>query len=181
MKKYLLTICGLAMIATLASCGNSNKESTEYSNSYSQVTTFENDSNEISASEMKEKISEKKELETEVKKQTTTKSFTIKDITTTIETTVPVQITTKQNITQPPTTQAVTQPPTTIEKTIHFILNTDSNCVHVNPNCSAAKKIEPENYSEIDIPENELSNYSGVYWACGKCSQIYKDELSKIE
>lgn len=37
MKKYLLIICGLAMIATLASCGNSNKGSTEYSNSYSQI------------------------------------------------------------------------------------------------------------------------------------------------
>lgn len=179
MKKYLLTICGLAMIATLASCGNSNKESSEYS-SYSQVTTFENDSNEISASEMKEKISKKKEFETEVKKQTT-KAVTTKDVTTTIETTVPVQITTTKNITQPPTTQAVTQPPTTIEKTIHFIINTDSNCVHVNPNCSAAKKIEPENYSEIDIPENELSNYSGVYWACGKCTKGYKKELPKDE
>lgn len=65
--------------------------------------------------------------------------------------------------------------------TLHFILNLESNCIHINENCSAAKKILPENWSEIDIPESELGNYYNVYWACGKCSSRYKNELPKFD
>lgn len=64
---------------------------------------------------------------------------------------------------------------------LHFVLNTESNCVHINKNCSAAKKILPENCLEIDIPESELGNYYNVYWACGKCSSRYKNDLPKFE
>lgn len=54
-------------------------------------------------------------------------------------------------------------------KVLHFIVNTDTGCVHINSRCSAAEAIDPVNRAEIDIPENELKNYQGVYWACGKC------------
>lgn len=63
---------------------------------------------------------------------------------------------------------------------IHFVLNTESGCVHTDAGCSAAQKILPENYAEIDIPDNELSNYVNVYWACGKCSKSYSNSLPKF-
>lgn len=98
-------------------------------------------------------------------------------VTTTITTTVPttaLPVVTTIVYTQPPT-----EPP--VPKSIHFVLNTDSNCVHINENCSAAKKILPENWSEIDIPESSLADYNGTYWACGKCSSRYKNELPKFD
>lgn len=64
--------------------------------------------------------------------------------------------------------------------TLHFILNLESNCIHIDRYCSAAQKITQENYSEIDIPESDLANYENIYWACGKCSRIYKDILPKF-
>lgn len=54
-------------------------------------------------------------------------------------------------------------------KILHFIVNAETGCVHISSHCSAAESISTENRKEIDIPDNELSNYSGVYWACGKC------------
>lgn len=89
-------------------------------------------------------------------------------------------------ITEPPTKKIPeTQPPvietTLVQITLHFVLNLETNCIHIDPDCSAAKKIIPENYSTVDIPSDELGNYSGVYWACGKCSRNYKDTLPKID
>ena len=79
-----------------------------------------------------------------------------------------------------PVTQApVTQPPE--PKVLHFILNTDTNCIHINAGCSAAEQILPENYSTVDIREDELGNYAYVYWACGKCSKRYSNELPKFQ
>ncbi len=88
-------------------------------------------------------------------------------------------------VTEPPTEKPTeTQPPvietTPVNVTLHFVLNTDSNCVHINPDCSAAQQILPENYSEVDIAESDLGNYANVYWACGKCSRGYQGILPKF-
>ncbi len=49
----------------------------------------------------------------------------------------------------------------------HFILNEETSCLH-STKCRAAEKIDKENYSELDIGENEFSDYSkNGYWACG--------------
>ncbi|MDE6729559.1 MAG: hypothetical protein K2J71_02125, partial [Oscillospiraceae bacterium] len=98
--------------------------------------------------------------------------------------------------TDPPTdppTEAPTEPPTIpptdppviaeqpAAQPLHFVLNTDTNCVHINPHsCRAAEKIIPENYAEIDIWEEDLSNYAYVYWACGICTKSYADQLPKF-
>lgn len=101
---------------------------------------------------------------------------------------------TTEETTAPPPVETIpeTVPPETVPPTeyippvepvvniIHFILNTETNCVHINRECSAAQKILPENYAEIDIPDNELSNYTNFYWACGKCSKQYSDFLPKF-
>ena len=65
-------------------------------------------------------------------------------------------------------------------QTIHFVLNAATGCVHANSSCSAAQKILPENYSTLDIPEDQLANYEGVYWACGKCAKRYSSQLPKF-
>lgn len=89
-------------------------------------------------------------------------------------------------ITEPPTTKAPeTQPPvietTPVQTTVHFILNLDTSCIHIKPDCSAAQKITPENYSTVDIAENDLGNYNGTYWACGKCCpNSYRQLLPKF-
>lgn len=50
----------------------------------------------------------------------------------------------------------------------HFILNSDTMCLHSNKKCRAALKIDEENYSEIDIGFDEFKAYSNDgYWACG--------------
>nr|MDE6427067.1 PASTA domain-containing protein [Ruminococcus sp.] len=72
------------------------------------------------------------------------------------------------------------QPAEPVVSNIHFILNTDTNCIHTKADCSAAQKILPENYSEIDISNSELANYANVYWACGKCSKEYSNILPKF-
>lgn len=91
-----------------------------------------------------------------------------------------------QPVIEPPTEKPVeTQPPvietSPVQTTLHFILNLETNCIHIDPRCSAAQKILPENYSEIDIAETDLSSYRDFYWACGKCSKEYKQILPKIE
>lgn len=42
----------------------------------------------------------------------------------------------------------------------HFILNTDSRCLHGSAGCRAVKMMDKKNYSEIDIGEDEISDYS---------------------
>lgn len=50
----------------------------------------------------------------------------------------------------------------------HFILNGDTLCLHSNAKCNAAKRIDKDNYSEIDIGADEFDDYSkNGYWACG--------------
>ncbi|MDE5768636.1 MAG: hypothetical protein K2H82_04545, partial [Oscillospiraceae bacterium] len=86
--------------------------------------------------------------------------------------------------TEPPTIPP-TDPPVIAEQPaaqpLHFILNTDTNCVHIKPDCRAAEKIIPENYAEIDIWVEDLPNYAYVYWACGICAKSYSDQLPKFE
>lgn len=93
--------------------------------------------------------------------------------------------------TEPPTepqTEAPTDPPTEAQpvpvpapqpQVIHFIVNTDSGCIHARAGCSAAEAIAADHRAEIDIPENEIPNYAGTYWACGKCSSHYSAQLPK--
>lgn len=64
---------------------------------------------------------------------------------------------------------------------LHFIINLESNCIHIDSNCNAAQQILQENYSEIDILEDDLSSYKDLYWACGKCSKKYRSILPKPE
>jgi len=64
--------------------------------------------------------------------------------------------------------------------TLHFILNLESNCIHINAGCTAAQKILPENRVEIDISASDLGSYYQTYWACGKCSKAYSDILPKF-
>ena len=117
-------------------------------------------------------------------KQTETKPRkTIKKVpkTTTEKITEPI----KELITEPPTEKIPeTQPPvietTPVQITLHFVLNLDTNCIHIDPDCSAALKILPENYSTVDITEDDLGNYNGTYWACGKCSHGYTGILPKF-
>lgn len=114
-----------------------------------------------------------------------TEADTIAETTTTI-TTTEAETTITENTTTTiaaTTTAEATITVTTTEperKLLHFIVNTDSHCVHSDPYCSAAEAIAPENYTEIDVYEDELSAYSGVYWACGKCSIRYRDILYPI-
>lgn len=75
-----------------------------------------------------------------------------------------------------PTVEEIQQEP----EVLHFVLNLETNCVHINQYCSAAQKITSENYSEIDIPESDLASYENIYWACGKCSRRYTDILPKF-
>lgn len=118
--------------------------------------------------------------------------------TTTIATTIQSAVTTTTEVatTKPeiliPVTEPPIEPPTEMPtipviqqpipepKVLHFILNMDTNCVHINEHCSAAEKILPENYATVDIREDELGNYAYVYWACGKCSKRYSNELPKF-
>lgn len=49
-----------------------------------------------------------------------------------------------------------------------FILNKETLCLHTNAKCRAAKKIDAENYSTINIGDNEIANYTEKgYWCCG--------------
>lgn len=75
-----------------------------------------------------------------------------------------------------PSVEEIQQEP----EVLHFVLNLETNCVHINQYCSAAQKITSENYSEIDIPESDLASYENIYWACGKCSRRYTDILPKF-
>ena len=90
-----------------------------------------------------------------------------------------------QPVPEPPTEKVPeTQPPvietSPVQTALHFVLNLETGCIHINPDCSAALNILPENYSTVDIADSDLSNYSGIYWACGKCSKRYSDELPKF-
>lgn len=124
---------------------------------------------------------------TTVPTTTTTPTTTTKPVTTTA-TTVPTTttVTTTTTITTVPTTTtttttpAPTAPPVTQSDFVHFIVNNESRCLHLSADCQAAKKISPENYSEIDIYREDMPQYSSEgYWACGKCAEIYRKELPK--
>ena len=63
----------------------------------------------------------------------------------------------------------------------HFILNKETSCLHSDSKCRAAKKIDKENYSELDIGENEFVDYSqNGYWACGVSGCNNKDTKSAL-
>ncbi|MDE5620361.1 MAG: hypothetical protein K2I80_07550 [Ruminococcus sp.] len=115
--------------------------------------------------------------------ETTTKHRTKKNTYTTKSKESTEKVT--QPVTEPPTEKVPeTQPPvietSPVQTALHFVLNLETGCIHINPDCSAALNILPENYSTVDIADSDLSNYSGIYWACGKCSKRYSDELPKF-
>lgn len=63
----------------------------------------------------------------------------------------------------------------------HFILNTDTSCLHSDKKCRAAQKIDKENYSEIDIGSEEFISYSkDGYWACGVSGCNTKDTKTAL-
>ncbi|MDE6834927.1 MAG: hypothetical protein K2J39_11890 [Ruminococcus sp.] len=100
------------------------------------------------------------------------------------KTTKKVSETTTKYTTSPPTERIPeTQSPvvTPVQTALHFILNLETNCIHIDSGCSAALKILPENYSTVDIKEDDLSSYNGTYWACGKCCPSnYRQLLPKF-
>lgn len=115
---------------------------------------------------------------------TTASTSTIEAATTTTEATTaaiteaPTEAATEPALVQEPVAE---EPPVEAQpQTIHFVLNAATGCVHANSSCSAAQKILPENYSTLDIPEDQLSSYAGVYWACGKCAKRYSSQLPKF-
>ena len=113
---------------------------------------------EFESSDIEESITTEKEETTELKKATkATKPVTE------VSTEKPVE-------TQPPVVQTA----------LHFVLNLETSCIHIDPDCSAALKILPENYSTVDIAKDDLGNYNGIYWACGKCSREYTGVLPKF-
>lgn len=115
---------------------------------------------------------------------TTASTSTIEAATTTTEATTaaiteaPMEAATEPALVQEPVAE---EPPVEAQpQTIHFVLNAATGCVHADSSCSAAQKILPENYSTLDIPEDQLSSYAGVYWACGKCAKRYSSQLPKF-
>ena len=128
---------------------------------------------------------------TKPKATTTTTTITTTASTSTTEATTATTEATTAAITEAQT-EAATEPALVQEpvaeeppveaqpQTIHFVLNAATGCVHANSSCSAAQKILPENYSTLDIPEDQLSSYAGVYWACGKCAKRYSSQLPKF-
>ena len=128
---------------------------------------------------------------TKPKATTTTTTITTTASTSTTEATTATTEATTAAITEAQT-EAATEPALVQEpvaeetpaeaqpQTIHFVLNAATGCVHANSSCSAAQKILPENYSTLDIPEDQLANYEGVYWACGKCAKRYSSQLPKF-
>ena len=128
---------------------------------------------------------------TKPKATTTTTTITTTASTSTTEATTATTEATTAGITEAQT-EAATEPALVQEpvaeetpaeaqpQTIHFVLNAATGCVHANSSCSAAQKILPENYSTLDIPEDQLANYEGVYWACGKCAKRYSSQLPKF-
>ena len=103
------------------------------------------------------------------------------EVVTTQEITVPER--TVPKTTAPPQTEPATPAPETVPEvqTLHFIVNTDSCCIHIDPHCTAAESIDPDHRQEIDIEETDLPTYAGKYWACGKCSRKYSSDLPKFE
>lgn len=114
-------------------------------------------------------------------KPITTTATTVPTTTTTTTTTITTVPTTTTTTTTPaPTASPQTNPPVTQSDSVHFIVNNESRCLHLSADCQAAKKISPENYSEIDIYREDMPQYSSEgYWACGKCAGIYRKELPK--
>lgn len=127
---------------------------------------------------------------TETTTTTTTTTTTAKLTTTTIETTTepvteaPTEAPTEPEPEPEPETKPVHEPepePDSEAGTVHFIINTESQCVHTKETCRAAQKILAENYDTIDICEDEIADYAYQYWACGICAKEYSDLLPKFE
>ncbi|MEE5991630.1 MAG: hypothetical protein V3G42_00140 [Oscillospiraceae bacterium] len=83
----------------------------------------------------------------------------------------------KQSTKPPQTKTEVTPvvPQTEAEpKEFVFIVNTSSKCLHISSSCYHVANANPENFSTIVIPENELSKYlEDGYDICDYCSENY--------
>lgn len=197
--KIIWTVYSAALLllsGIFAFTGNDNtsiktSESSSVNSSENKIAETEvvPDRNLVEIDSEEEIDSSESETTVTTSQPTTTTEATTKQTTTTTKqtTTTKATTTTKQTTTTAETTTTTIPTTTTIQTTttqikiIHFIVNYESNCVHCSSSCSAAQQILAEHYGEIDIPENELGNYTGVYWACGKCSRRYSNELPKFE
>lgn len=174
MKKILSLLTLMSLLASLTACG----DNTENSVSESTVVTTETETQTETETTTTTTVTETETITTET--ITETEIITEPEITTTeteiiIETTVaeipesvtePAPVDTVDTIDTAVITE-ITQP---VQPTLmHFVLNMETNCIHEDPQCTAAQKILPENYTELDIYDNELQNYNNIYWACGKC------------
>ncbi|MCC8110240.1 MAG: zinc-ribbon domain-containing protein [Ruminococcus sp.] len=160
--KVILTV--IFALVFIGSIGNSGSDDNDDEDENSVTITTEAETDETTTTTT---------TTTVTTTETTTEATTTTTELTTTETTTVVAIETEMEET---TTEAVTE-----EKILHFILNTKTGCVHIRDSYSAAEQIDDANRQEIDIPESELSSYAGTYWACGKCSKAYQDELPKWE
>lgn len=176
MKKLIPYALLLSIMLSLTACGDAETSP---------------DISESMASSQTEKIFT--EITTEkltTKAATTTTTTTIETTTTTIETTTepvteaPTEAPTEPEPEPEPETKPVHEPepePDSEAGTVHFIINTESQCIHTKETCRAAQKILAENYDTIDICEDEIANYAYQYWACGICAKEYSDLLPKFE
>lgn len=62
-----------------------------------------------------------------------------------------------------------------------FYKSSESNFVHINANCGSVQNILEENLETVQIYEDELDNYSGIYQACGRCSKRFNEELPHFD
>lgn len=196
MKKYLSILCTLLVMASFVSCVDSDDDSEISINTVSESTTEETTAEETTTEEIEpetttekttepvtenttEKVSENVETEEIIQTETETEEVTelITEPITEEETQPVTELLTEIIETQPP---VVETPPPPQPTTLHFILNLETNCIHINSGCTAAQAILPENRAEIDISESDLESYYQTYWACGRCSKIYSDILPKF-
>lgn len=190
MKKLIPYALLLSIMLSLTACRDSE--------------TSPDISESMASSQTKEIVTEITTEKVTTKAATTTTTTTIETTTTTITTTTTTAelTTTTIETTTEPVTEAPTEAPTEPEPepepetkpvhepepepdseagTVHFIINTESQCVHTKETCRAAQKILAENYDTIDICEDEIADYAYQYWACGICAKEYSDLLPKFE
>nr|MBQ4317667.1 hypothetical protein [Clostridia bacterium] len=85
----------------------------------------------------------------------------------------PPETTAPETTAAEPVTEVTVQIPETTKstdsKTIHVILNTNSGKYHLSPDCSAAKKMSPDNRLERDFPSVYALEAAG-YLPCSRCA-----------
>lgn len=182
MKKFLSLLTLMSLLASFTACGENTE--TSVSESIAVTTETETQTEEETTTETiitepettaTETVTETEMETTETETETTETEVTTEQETTTTETEIITETTVTEiaeSVTEPAPADTSVIPEATqpVQPTlIHFVLNMETNCIHEDPQCTAAQKILQENYTEIDIYDNELQNYNNIYWACGKC------------